>query len=266
MLIVMAVMVARRKRVWPAPAMLAAIVAGGLVGQLCGNISFQWALGQIGLAMSVPLSLGGMILSAAILGRVFLFEPVTPKAALALGLLLAAIIILSLGADEASRAVAKESVPTWQLAAGVALACLSGCAYAVLNVVLRYCVTRGAPLPATLFSVSIAGMLSLGLIAWLRIGHAGMIGTSSIDFGLMLAAGVCNTAAFVALTKSLQLMSVVFVNALNATQATLAAIAGVVIFHEALSWSLAAGVSLTIAGLAVLAFAHKAMQEATPAV
>jgi drug/metabolite transporter, DME family len=180
--------------------------------------------------------------------------------------LLAAICILSLGADEAGRTVAKAAVPAWQLAAGVGLACMSGCAYAVLNVILRYCVTRGAPLPATLFSVSIAGLVSLSFIAWLRIGQAGMLATSGQDLGLMLAAGICNTVAFVALTKSLQLMSVVFVNALNATQATLAAVAGVVIFHEALSWSLAAGVGLTIAGLAVLAYAHKAMQETAAAV
>ena len=48
----------------------------------------------------------------------------------------------------------------------------------------------------------------------------------------MLAAGVCNTVAFIALTKSLQLTSIVYVNSLNATQATMAAIAGVFIFGE----------------------------------
>jgi drug/metabolite transporter (DMT)-like permease len=87
-----------------------------------------------------------------------------------------------------------------------------------------------------------------------------MLATTPRDLWLMLAAGVCNTVAFVALTKSLQLTSVVYVNALNATQATLAAVAGVVIFHEALSPWLALGVGLTIAGLLVLAKAHRAMR------
>ena len=77
----------------------------------------------------------------------------------------------------------------------------------------------------------------------------------------MLAAGVCNTIAFVSLTKSLQLTSVVYVNALNATQATLAALTGVLIFREALSPWLALGVGLTIAGLLVLAYAHRGMRE-----
>jgi drug/metabolite transporter (DMT)-like permease len=77
----------------------------------------------------------------------------------------------------------------------------------------------------------------------------------------MLAAGVCNTVGFTALTKSLQLTNVVYVNALNATQATLAALAGVLLFQEALSPWLAAGVLLTIAGLGSMAIAHRKMQE-----
>ena len=67
--------------------------------------------------------------------------------------------------------------------------------------------------------------------------------------------------AFVSLTKSLQLTSVVYVNALNATQATLAALAGVLIFKEALSPWLAIGVGLTIGGLMLLAWAHQAMRR-----
>jgi drug/metabolite transporter (DMT)-like permease len=205
-----------------------------------------------------------MILAAAILGRVFLHEPVTPKAALALGLLLLAIFVLGFGAKDASQTVAKTSVPAWQLAAGVTAACLSGVAYAILNVILRYCITRGAPLPTTLFTVSIVGLISLSLISWLKIGQSGMAATKPADLGLMLAAGLCNTVAFVSLTKSLQLTSVVHVNALNATQATLAAAAGVLIFGEALSSQLALGVGLTIAGLFVLARAHREMRGPLP--
>jgi drug/metabolite transporter, DME family len=261
---VLAVMVAHGKKVLPPPPMLAAIAAGGLIGQLGGNISFQWALGQIGVALTVPLSLGGMILGAAILGRIFLAEPVTPKAVLALALLLAAICVLSLGAPDAGHAVTRQNVPLWQLMAGVAAACLSGTAYAVLNVILRYCITRGCPLPTTLFTVSIVGLLVLSLLSWLRIGHSGIAATTGTQLSLMLLAGVCNTVAFLSLTKSLQLTSVVYVNALNATQATLAALAGVMIFREPLSPWLTIGVALTIIGLMVLAHAHRAMRQIKP--
>ena len=260
MALVLGLLVLRGQRVWPQPRMLAGIALGGLVGQLGGNIAFQWSLSQIGLALTVPLSLGGMILCAAILGRVFLHEPVTPKAALALALLLAAIAVLSLGARTASQQVTQTPVPVLRVVAGVAAACLSGLAYSVLNVILRYGVTRGAPLPATLFTVSIVGFVALTTIAWLRIGPRAMVDTASADWGYMLAAGLCNTVAFFSLTKSLQLTSVVYVNALNATQATLAAIAGVLMFREPLSQWLAIGIGLTVAGLMVLAHAHRRMR------
>jgi drug/metabolite transporter (DMT)-like permease len=257
---VVALMALRGQKIMPSLRMLAAIALGGLIGQLGGNIAFQWALSQVGLALTVPLSLGGMIVAAAVFGRMFLYEPVTPKAALALGLLLAAIFVLFAGAKDASVTLADAPVPLWRLVGGVAAACLCGVAYAILNVILRYCITRGAPLPTTLFTVSLAGLLALGMISWLRIGHRGMLETTSHELAMMLGAGLCNTVAFISLTKSLQLTSVVYVNALNATQATLAAIAGVLIFGEALSPWLALGVALTIAGLMCLAHAHRAMR------
>ena len=68
----------------------------------------------------------------------------------------------------------------------------------------------------------------------------------------MLLAGICNAAAFVTLTKSLQLTSLVFVNALNATQATMAALMGVLFFHEPPSPWLLTGVGLTIVGLLLM--------------
>jgi drug/metabolite transporter (DMT)-like permease len=258
--VVVAGLAMRGQRVLPQPRMLAGIALGGLVGQLGGNIAFQWALSQIGVALTVPLSLGGMIFFAAVLGRVFLYEPVTPKAAIALLLLLAAIAVLSLGARAASQQVTQAPVPVLRIVAGVTAACLSGLAYSVLNVILRYGVTRGAPLPATLFTVSIVGLVALGAIAYLRIGPRGMIETAPRDWLFMLAAGLCNTVAFFSLTKSLQLTSVVYVNALNATQATLAAIAGVLIFREPLSEWLAMGIGLTVAGLLVLARAHRGLR------
>jgi DME family drug/metabolite transporter len=259
-----AVIALRGQRLLPTPGSVIAIIAVGFLAQVGGNASFQFSLGVIGVALAVPLTLGGMIVAAAALGRVFLHEPVTLKAALALGLLFAAIVILSLGADEARRAVAEtviaDSSP-WRLTAGVAGACFSGLAYSILNVVLRYYMTRhGASLPATLFTVALTGTICLSTIAWLRIGSPGILATRPQDVGLMLAAGVCNTVAFVSLTRSLQLTSIVYVNALNATQATLAALAGVLIFREALSPWLALGVGLTIAGLLFLARAHRAMR------
>jgi drug/metabolite transporter, DME family len=246
-------MLIRGHRVLPAWPITLSIVAAGLFGQLVGNISFQWALGEVGVALTVPLSLGGMIVSAAILGRVFLHEPVTPRAAISLVILLVAISVLALGAGDARASVARSAAAPLQVAAGAAAGCLAGFAYSVLNVVIRYAVLRGMPLPTTLF------------IAWLRIGSAGIVATKPQDLALMLLAGACNTLAFLALTKSLQLTSVFYVNALNATQAALAALAGVLIFQEALSPWLVQGVLLTIVGLAILTRSRSTLRPQQPA-
>jgi DME family drug/metabolite transporter len=258
---VLLVLAFRGRRVLPTARFAVLIVIGGLCGQLGGNICFQSALSIIGVALAVPLTMGGMIVAAAILGRVFLAEPLTPRALLAIGVLLAAIGVLALGANDAGRAMsASGELSAWRLAAGVAAGCGAGVFYSILNAVLRYCVVRGAPLPTSLFLVSAAGVVTLGSLAWLRIGPAGISATKPADLAIMLAAGVCNTVAFLALTKSLQLSNIVYVNALNATQATLAALAGVLIFGEQLSPWLVLGIGLTVVGLMALANAHRAMQ------
>jgi drug/metabolite transporter, DME family len=229
------------------------IAAASLVGQLGGNISFQFALGQIGLALTVPLSLGGMIVGATILSRLFLHERLNLAAALAVGVLLLAIAVLSLGADAArEKLLLQATADPWQLALGVVTATMSGVAYSILNVVIRYSVQRGATLPATLLTVSVMGLISLSLLAWQRIGVAGMLQTSPRDLAMMMLAGVCNAVAFVALTRCLQLTSVIYANLLNAGQAALAALTGVIVFREPISAGLVGGVLLTVLGLSIL--------------
>ncbi|MDX1944508.1 MAG: DMT family transporter [Pirellulaceae bacterium] len=252
------VVLARRgKPLAPNWSLVGAIAAAGLAGQVLGNVSFQYALTVLGVALTVPLTLGGMIVAATLLGRIFLHEPVTLRAVFSLTLLLIAICVLSLGARDAGQSLADVALTPWQLASGVVAGCLSGLAYAVLNVVIRYTVLRGMPLPTTLFTVSLMGILALTTISLARLGGAALLATEPRDLALMLLAGVCNAVAFLALTKSLQLISVVYVNALNATQATLAAIAGVVLFGEALSPWLAVGVACTIAGLLIMTRGRK---------
>ena len=245
-------------RVLPERDVLVKLALGGLVGQLLGNVLFQWSLGVVGLALAVPLCLGTIIVGGALLGRIFLNEPLTVRTLFSVGLLIGAISVLSLGAGEAQRSVSAtlNIVPQvdswWRLAAGVTAATVSGLAYAILGVVIRYGVTGRASLGATIFIVGLVGLISLGSLTLWQIGWEGILATRSDDLIVMLLAGLLNTAAFLALTKAFQLASVVYVNALNATQATMAAIAGVLLFQEALSKELALGVLLTIAGLILM--------------
>jgi DME family drug/metabolite transporter len=73
--------------------------------------------------------------------------------------------------------------------------------------------------------------------------------TPSADLAVMLLAGTLNAFSFIFMTKALQLTNVAYAYALNATQATMGALAGVLLFHEATTPWLGLGVALTIAGL-----------------
>lgn len=246
----------RGQRFLPTAKIIGMLATAGLLGQLAGNVLFQWSLGVIGMALAVPLTLGTIILIGALLGRIFLHEPLTLQTLGSIVVLTIAIFVLSLGADAAHESVTDAATPhalgSWLLAGGVAAATLAGVAYAVLGVVIRYGVTGRASLPATLMIVGLVGMFSLGAMSLQRIGWAGMISTTNRDLVVMLLAGSCNAVAFISLTKALQMTTVVYVNALNATQATMAAVAGVIIFHEAPTSQLALGVVLTIAGLILM--------------
>jgi drug/metabolite transporter (DMT)-like permease len=246
----------RGRKILPGWRVLGLLAAGALIGQLIGNVVFQWSLGVVGLALAVPLTLGTIILGGALMGRTLLHEPLTVRMLASVVTLIAAITVLSLGAGDAHRSVAgpmlQGTAVWWLVALGVAGAMLSGMAYSILGVVIRYGVKGQASLSITLFTVSLAGVVSLGVWSHWRIGWQGMWNTSPDDFGMMLLAGIFNALAFLALTKALQLANLVFVNALNATQATMAAIAGVLIFHEAPSPELAFGVLLTIVGLLLM--------------
>jgi drug/metabolite transporter (DMT)-like permease len=68
----------------------------------------------------------------------------------------------------------------------------------------------------------------------------------------MLLAGLCNAAAFLTLTLALQLAGLVYVNALNASQTAMAAVAGVVVFGEAVTPWLVLGVLLTAGGFLLM--------------
>jgi drug/metabolite transporter (DMT)-like permease len=65
----------------------------------------------------------------------------------------------------------------------------------------------------------------------------------------MLASGVFNLLGFLLITKGLQLTTLVHANVLNASQVALAAVAGMVLFHEPNNVWLTIGIVLTVVGI-----------------
>lgn len=235
---------------------LIALVLTGAFAQLGGNVMFQVALGAVGIALTVPLTLGAMILTGAVLGRFVLHEIVSWRSVASMAVLILAIGVLSLGAGAAHTNLDTSKSPEvgsgLVVVLGVGAAILSGFSYALLGAAIRKCVSGSVLLPTTLFVVSVVGATGLGAIALARVGVSGAIATRPADWQMMLLAGLCNAIAFLALTKSLQLTGVVHVNALNASQVAMAAIAGLLLFNEPLTTPLMVGVLLTGLGLLLM--------------
>ena len=255
-------MARRGERFWPDTRTLAALLVAALVGQVFGNITFQWSLGIIGVALAVPITLGTLIVSGALIGRIVLHEPVSRRSAIALAVIISAIVLLSLGAGRANESVvqslaaestsAAASSPWYMIALAVLAACSAGLAYAVLGVVIRYGVSGRTNTPTVLFIVGVTGVVVLGGAAYSQIGIEGMLSNTPTEYLWMIGAGIFNVTAFYALTNALRLTSVVYVNALNASQAAMAAAAGYFIFGESFTPALGVGVLLTALGLLLM--------------
>jgi drug/metabolite transporter (DMT)-like permease len=241
----------------PSLGMLGLVMATGAVGQLFGNVAFQWSLGVIGVALSVPLTLGAMIVSGGLLGRILLGDRISHSMTMASAVLMLAICVLSFGAPQANASIlqtgtADEGHSLLLVLAAVAAACLSGVAYSCLSVMLRFAANRGTPISSLLFVVGLTGFVLLGGIVRWRLGRIPWETLHGENLAYLLGAGTTNVLAFAALTKALHLASVPFVNALSASQSAMAALVGVLLFGEALSLPMLAGVALTAAGLMMI--------------
>ena len=246
----MLVLAERGERLIPPARPFILLVLAAILGQVGGNVVFQWSLGVIGLALTVPICLGAMIITGAVSGWLWLKETLTPRTIASILLLITAVTVLSLGAPQAQASLAEVATHNVQLVAlGVVAAFFSGVSYALLGVAIRGAAQQGCPAATNVVVVGVAGVVMLLPICLVRSSFGELLETDRFSICWMLAAGLANAGAFIALTKSLQLVGVIYVNALNATQAAMAAVAGVIIFHEPPSISLRWGVALTALGL-----------------
>ncbi|MBA3314528.1 MAG: DMT family transporter [Planctomycetota bacterium] len=244
------------------------LMAVGFAVQGGGNVLFQWSLARCGLALSVPTVFATLMLTGAVLGRAWLGESVTIRSTIAMGLLIGAIGILSYGAEGAAAALPagpSDFSPKFWVLSGIAFAAIAGVFYGVLGVVIRQTTRDSVPLPATLAIVSSTGVLGVGVPAVVRLGPEILQATSQ-EWGLMVLAGVLNAIAFFAIGGSLRRIPVVQVNLLNASQAAMCAIGGVLVYREPLTAALIGGTLLTIVGLTLMSRRSGGTRGIAPAV
>ena len=240
--------------VLPPRRLLGLLILVGFTVQLGANLPVQWALDVVGLAVAVPLIFGVMLTVSALLGLVFLAERVSRRSWMAIALLLTALALLGVATWVNYSPDPQDARPVGPLllALGIAAPCVAGAIYAVLTITIRHSVTNNVPVASVVFIITVMGVLSLGPLSFWRLGTAELLATPPRHVAWMLAAGTLNLIAFLAITKGLQLTTVVHANVLNASQVAMAAIAGTLIFEERLTVWLMAGVGLTILGVGLI--------------
>jgi drug/metabolite transporter (DMT)-like permease len=246
----------RGNRVLPPPGIIAMLVAVSVIVQVFGNVAYQLALAHIGLALAVPLTLGAMVLSSAILGRVLMSEPLTYRIVFGLGVLIVAIAVLSMGAKQATTESATSAAATplaWLW--GAVESVVSGFAYALLGLAVRKSTQHQIPLATPIVFVSAVGTIILAALSLTFEGIPRIQAIAATSWWAMVAAGLLNGISFLALAKSLKLLPVVYVNAINTLQMLATAFIGLYWFREEWTSPLGWGLVLMIGGLGFLAYA-----------
>lgn len=171
----------------------------------------------------------------------------------------------ALGQNEPPIRTTGTSTPAWLATLGVLAACMSGFAYALLGMAIRRSVTNDVSVAAATFTVAWVGLVTLVPITTYKLGWEAWTSLTREDWLITLLAGICNVIAFVALSRALQLTTLVYVNAMNASQVAMASLAGILIFGEVPSTALAVGVGLTVLGLLAMPRqgSRKAVRPAT---
>ncbi len=249
----------RGLRVFPPLKILFILILAGLVDQLLGNLAWQYAVGIVGLAVTVPAAFGVMITGSAIFGRFMLGERVTPRSMVAIGLLLVSLILLSMGAESAGEVMAKSShasiadpgpaSASLLVAEAVVVAGVAGAAFALLSIAVRHTMNADTQQSTLMFIITGIGVITLGPISIHRLGLEGLMSTTGEQLAWMVAAGFFNLLGFIGFTKGLHLTTVVRANVLSASQVAMAAVAGILVFQESPNLWLLLGVGLTLSGI-----------------
>ena len=219
-----------------------------LTVQLIGNLSIQWALGIVGLAISLPIVFSTSLIGSAVIGSIVFHESLSTRSALAIILVIFSIVLLSLSATELNDTSAGTSSLFLTSLAIVAVS-VSGIIYAYVGTAIRHAMNVGMSVLGIVFVVTSTGSLSLGILCLVRLGPAELLTTDPTVLAWIIAAGLFNVAAFSLITKGLQLTTLVHVNILNSSQVAIGALAGIFLFHEPFNIWLLSGIVLIIVGI-----------------
>lgn len=222
-----------------------ALVAGGFISFLVGNVFFFQALNDGGLGITVNGVQGGSVFTG--IGLAFLVlrerprrEQVAGAGVIALGLVFVALAQLGTPRD------------LWAL--GLVFALLAGSSYAMSNVVTRMVQRRRPILFVTLAGTSLGGIVPLTIVVLARGGWDPARAFGGVDPGTLIAvliAGCFNAMALIGLTQAMRYADVATTNTISSSQIVFSFAASALFFHETGSIPMILGVLLVVAGIVI---------------
>ena len=225
---------------WP---FVAALLVGGFLSFLVGNVLYFLGLAEGGLGITVSAAQGGVVFAGMLLGLAFLHE--RPRREQWLGAL-----IIGLGLVFVAIAQLGNLRGTWWL--GLVFAILAGSCYASTNVLTRLVQRERPVLFVVLAGTSLGGLGPLLVVIFAQAATSGGAAFRTLEWstvGVVLLAGAFNTLALVGLTQAMRDSTVATTNTLSSSQLVFSFVASVLLFHETGSPAMILGVLLVMGGI-----------------
>ena len=238
------------------PKLVLGLVTLSIVSHYVGNVGFQWSLNKIGMSLAVPICLGVLIVTGALVDWWFLKDKPSARTIGSMVILITAVVVLSTGGKEAFAQLKKlldnPDANPYLLTFAIGAVIISGVNYGVFGAVIKVVGNRGVSQPAIMTIISVTGFLFLLVLSSQNGAWDEQHNLEFNNLTQMTLAGICNAIAFVALVSAIKILSVTRYNLVNASQAALGAISGAVIFDEPVSVWMVLGIVLTVIGLMVM--------------
>jgi len=236
----------------PDARMWAILLGAGLLTQLFGNVGYVYSLKVIGLAATIPIVFASMLVMTALFGRLLLSEKVTIRSMAAIAMLVVAICFITCGSDRVVRPLLEKSLFPAYRGLAILSSCVTGVCFGLMSIAVRHAMNRNVDKPIVMVIITGVGFFLLVPAALYQEGTELVTETTTVQWSWMISAGIFNLAAFFFLNKGLELTRVIPANITTTSQIAMAAVLGLLMFHEPLSTPLIIGVMLTIIGVLLI--------------
>lgn len=222
--------------------LVAALLAGGALSLVLGNILYFQALTTGGLGVSAGGAQAGSVLGGLWIGLLVLRE--RPSATQIAG---AALIVAGLAAIAVAQSATLADL--WWL--GLLFALGAGTTYAVANTFSRYVQRRRPLLFATLAVSNLGGLVPLVLILGTRTAGGEHLDIDAHSGLAVLAAGLANAVALASLALAVRSARVATVNSISSASIVFSFVVSILYFHETGSPAMITGIAFVTAGIVV---------------